>query len=70
MSETLSEAVGREISTTTVLGPFLMISVFAEEDPAVAEKHFSGKQATSQVRAIAQQLQSEMEFMRVINGIL
>ncbi|TRY79837.1 hypothetical protein TCAL_10916 [Tigriopus californicus] len=64
MPGTLSEAVGREITTTTVLGPFLMISVFAEEDPGVAEKHFSGKQAASLVRSIAQQLQSEMEFMR------
>ena len=40
----LTDAAGRELATVTALGSFLAASVFAEEDPQVAEKHFSGKQ--------------------------
>ncbi len=47
------------------LGPLLSVSVFAEEDPRVAEKFFSGKQGQAQVRAMAQQLQQDLEFVRV-----
>lgn len=60
-----TEAAGRELTYTSVLGPLLAVSVFAEEDPAVAEKFFSGKESQNAVRAVAQQLQQDMEFVRV-----
>ena len=63
--EPLSDAVGREFAVTSLLGAFLSVSIFAEEDPSVAEKFFSGKQSTAAVRSIAQQLQQDMEFLRV-----
>jgi hypothetical protein len=53
------------MTATTCLGPFLAISVFAEEDPAVAEKYFNGKQSSSAVRSLAKQLQTELEMLRV-----
>ncbi|CAK9828567.1 Ubiquitin conjugation factor E4 B [Anthophora retusa] len=37
-----TDAIGREVITTSLLGPFLSISVFAEDQPNVAEKFFSG----------------------------
>ena len=40
----ITDSAGRELATVTALGAFLAASVFAEEDPSVAEKHFSGKQ--------------------------
>ena len=40
----ITDGAGRELATVTALGAFLAASVFAEEDPSVAEKHFSGKQ--------------------------
>lgn len=63
--EMISESEGREITVTSLLGPFLSPSVFAEEDPSVAEKHFSGKTNSSAVRAIAQQLQGDLDIYRV-----
>lgn len=62
---TVTDATGRELSTTTILGPFLAISVFAEEDASVAEKHFAGNDSTKAVRSVAQDLQLELELMRV-----
>lgn len=37
-----TQATGREVTRTSYLGPFLSISVFAEDEPKVAEKFFSG----------------------------
>lgn len=37
-----SPAAGRETTALTYLGPFLNISIFAEDSPKVAEKLFSG----------------------------
>jgi hypothetical protein len=65
LPDALTEASGREMTATTCLGPFLAISVFAEEDPAVAEKYFNGKQSSSAVRSLAKQLQTELEMLRV-----
>ena len=65
LPKTVTDATGRELTTTTLLGPFLAISVFAEEDSSVAEKHFAGKDGTKVVRTIAQGLQQELELMRV-----
>ena len=39
--EVASSRGGRELPTVSALGPFLSISVFPEEDPAVAEAHFN-----------------------------
>ena len=37
----MSDYPGRELTATSVLGPLLSVSLFAEEDPQVAEKCFS-----------------------------
>ncbi len=65
LPDPLTDAPGRELTYTSVLGPLMSVSVFAEEDPKVAEKYFSGKQGQAQVRAVAQQLQQDLEFLRV-----
>lgn len=54
---------GREISKTSFLGPFLSVSVFAEDEPKVAEKFFSGN--TSADKAVVVTLQGELEHTRV-----
>lgn len=43
ITEPLTSAAGRELTLMSFLGPFLDISVFAEDEPKVAEKLFSGK---------------------------
>ena len=48
----MTDATGRELSTTTLLGPFFGISVFAEEDAAVPDKFFTGKDKTTVVRQV------------------
>ena len=58
----ITDGAGRELATVTALGAFLAASVFAEEDPSVAEKHFSGKQNSAAVRAAAKQLPTDLEF--------
>lgn len=64
-AEVVSGRGGREIPTLSVLGPFLAMSVFAEEDPAVAETHFNqGTLNKINTRNVAQQLQPELEFLR------
>jgi ubiquitin conjugation factor E4 B len=49
----------------SLLGPFMAVSVFADENPSVAEKFFAGKQNPTTVRSVAQSLQLDLEFMRV-----
>ena len=68
--ETMSDSEGREITVTSLLGPFLSPTVFAEEDPSVAEKHFSGKTNSAAVRAIAQELQADLDIYRVRKGMM
>jgi hypothetical protein len=41
------------------------VSAFAEEDPSVAEKYFATKISSTEVRSTAQQLQQDLEFLRV-----
>ncbi|KAK6628131.1 hypothetical protein RUM44_010614 [Polyplax serrata] len=60
--EPVTRAHGREISKTSFLAPFLSVSVFAEDEPKVAEKFFSGNAAAD--KAIVQTLQCELEHTR------
>ncbi|CAH1109977.1 unnamed protein product [Psylliodes chrysocephalus] len=55
-------AAGREIVRCSFLGPFLNISVFAEDEPKVAEKFFSGNALSD--KSLIQVLQSELENTR------
>ncbi|KAG5868689.1 hypothetical protein JTB14_031635 [Gonioctena quinquepunctata] len=55
-------APGREIMRCSFLGPFLGVSVFAEDEPKVAEKFFSG--SSSSDKSLIQVLQSELENTR------
>lgn len=59
---------GRELPAVSLLGPFLAVTVFAEEDPTVAEKFFPGKQTQATVRSLTNQLQQELELLRVITS--
>ena len=56
---------GRELPAVSLLGPYLAITVFAEEDPAVAEKFSFEKQSPATVRGLTSQLQKELELLRV-----
>ncbi len=64
-AEVASGAGGHELPAISLLGPFMAVSVFADENPNVAEKFFSGKQSATTVRSVAQTLQQDLEFMRV-----
>ncbi|XP_057653177.1 ubiquitin conjugation factor E4 B [Diorhabda carinulata] len=55
-------AAGREIMRCSFLGPFLNVSVFAEDEPKVAEKFFSGNSSSD--KSLIQVLQSELENTR------
>lgn len=59
-----THAVGRELSRISYLGPFLSVSVFAEDEPKVAEKFFSG--STVSDVSLIQTLQLELENTRII----
>lgn len=59
-----SQTVGREMVQTTLLGPFLALSLFAEDDPRVAEQ-FVRNQGNSQTMPTGlQDLAREMNHMR------
>ncbi|XP_066259795.1 ubiquitin conjugation factor E4 B [Euwallacea similis] len=58
----LTNAGGRELTTMSFLGPFLDISIFAEDAPKVAEKLFSGNAANDST--LRQGLQLELEHIR------
>ncbi|XP_064642091.1 ubiquitin conjugation factor E4 B-like [Lineus longissimus] len=56
---------GMEIQKLSFLGPFLALSVFAEDTTKVVEKFFSGNQVTSEsARLINQSLHHQMDFAR------
>lgn len=63
MPEPCTPAQGRELMLTSFLGPFLSISVFAEDEPKVAEKFFSGNLSSD--KSLIQTLQLELENTRV-----
>ena len=55
--------MGRELARTSFLGVFLQVSVFAEDEPKVAEKFFSGN--TSSDKTMNHTLQQELDNTRV-----
>ncbi|MPC17927.1 Ubiquitin conjugation factor E4 B [Portunus trituberculatus] len=60
-----SQTIGREMVQTTLLGPFLVLSLFAEDDPRVAEQ-FVRNQGTGQTMPTGlQDLAKEMDHMRM-----
>lgn len=58
----MSRYVGRELMSCTFLGPFLSISVFAEDDPKVPQKIVADPAAE---KGFIQGLKIELESMRV-----
>ncbi|XP_013772323.1 ubiquitin conjugation factor E4 B-like isoform X1 [Limulus polyphemus] len=65
MWEGLSQATGRELSKLCFMGPFLNLSVFAEDNPKIVDKYFSGSTLTADnTRLINQSLQHHLEFSR------
>lgn len=62
LPEAVTQAVGRELSRTSFLGAFMQVSVFAEDDPKVAEKFFSGN--TSSDKTMNHTLQLELDNTR------
>ncbi|XP_063243821.1 ubiquitin conjugation factor E4 B [Bacillus rossius redtenbacheri] len=61
---TVTPAAGRELTRTSFLGPFLSVSVFAEDEPRVAEKFFSGN--TSADKSLSRTLRQELENTRCL----
>lgn len=59
----MTGAGGREIARTSFLGPFLSVSVFAEDEPKVADRFFSGNASTD--KPLQSTLQQELENSRV-----
>ncbi|KAJ3644556.1 hypothetical protein Zmor_022280 [Zophobas morio] len=62
LQEPCTPAQGREIVRTSYLGPFLSVSVFAEDEPKVAEKFFSGNSSSD--KSLNHTLQLELENTR------
>lgn len=62
LSEPCTQAMGREVIRTSYMGPFLSISVFAEDEPKVAEKFFSGNSTSD--KSLNHTLQQELENTR------
>ena len=60
---------GREMTAVSILGPYLGITVFTEDDSTVAEKFFNyppnEKPTQATIRSLTSQFQSEMELLRV-----
>lgn len=60
-----TQAAGIEMEKLSLLGPFLSLSVFAEDDVKVVEKYFSGHQMTADaLRIVNQSLQHSLEYVR------
>lgn len=64
LPDVVTQAVGRELARTSFLGPFLSVSVFAEDEPKVAEKFFSGN--TLADKSLNHTLQQELENTRIL----
>lgn len=62
LPEPCTQATGREVTRTSFMGPFLSISVFAEDEPKVAEKFFSGNSTSD--KSLNHTLQQELENTR------
>lgn len=63
LPDIVTTAAGHEIARTSFLGPFLGISVFAEDEPKVAERFFSGN--TIADKSLHTTLQQELDNSRV-----
>ncbi|KAK5641761.1 hypothetical protein RI129_010308 [Pyrocoelia pectoralis] len=63
LPKTVMQSPGRELTRTSYLGPFLSVSVFADDEPKVAEKFFSGN--TSSDKTLNHTLQHVLENARV-----
>ncbi|KAB0793378.1 hypothetical protein PPYR_12998 [Photinus pyralis] len=64
LPKTTTQSPGRELTRTSFLGPFLSVSVFADDEPKVAEKFFSGN--TSSDKTLNHTLQHVLEHARVV----
>nr|XP_056721613.1 ubiquitin conjugation factor E4 B [Euleptes europaea] len=65
LPKSLSPGTGRELQRLSYLGAFFSLSVFAEDDPRVVEKYFSGPAITLEnTRVVSQSLQHYMESAR------
>ncbi|KAF7992765.1 hypothetical protein HCN44_005109 [Aphidius gifuensis] len=69
----MTTANGREIAKTSYLGPFLSVSIFAEDSPKVADKFFTGN--PSEDKSINLTIQQELDntrtsVHRIIHSIL
>ncbi|XP_076648891.1 ubiquitination factor E4B isoform X2 [Halictus rubicundus] len=73
LPDIMTQGAGRELTITSFLGPFLSVSVFAEDQPNVAEKFFSGNPLVDKCLNLT--LQQELESIRtslhkIIHAIL
>lgn len=64
LPDIVTTAAGHEIAHTSFLGPFLSISVFAEDEPKVAERFFSGN--TIADKSLHTTLQQELDNSRAL----
>jgi len=65
LPNSLSKAEGREIQKLSFLGPFLQLSVFADDDPQVAKKYFpSGKPMSDHAQLIRTTLRVALQHVR------
>ncbi|KAJ8016600.1 hypothetical protein DPEC_G00008920 [Dallia pectoralis] len=63
--KSLSPGTGREVQRLSYLGAFFSLSVFAEDDPKVGDKYFSGPAITMEnTRVVSQSLQHYLESAR------
>lgn len=76
LPDSMSNAGGREIQKMSFLGPFLQFSVFANDDPKVAQKYFPDGKSWSEhvqltrttLRVALQQVRSEM--FKIVHSLL
>ncbi|XP_039301602.1 ubiquitin conjugation factor E4 B isoform X2 [Nilaparvata lugens] len=73
LPDIVTTAAGRELAQMSFFGPFLSVSVFAEDDPKVAEHFFSGN--TIADKSLHTTLQQELEHCRstlhkIFHGVL
>lgn len=62
----MTAATGMELEKLSFLGPFLSLSVFAEDNMRVVDKFFADTDiASDTARVINQQLQRSLHFARV-----
>ncbi|XP_053137135.1 ubiquitin conjugation factor E4 B isoform X2 [Hemicordylus capensis] len=65
LPKSLGPGTGRELQRLSYLGVFFSLSVFAEDDPRVVEKYFSGPAITLEnTRVVSQSLQHYLESAR------